>query len=125
MTVIIEQKQLWQWVREHQARVPALTMFAMTSARDKPSADAWPLQHSNCSLMVPSGRMHGLFIDLKANVGAEPLRHNDWRDPFRRRGYRAEIVVGWVLAARLIAEYLEPTLTERERRALHASIPMG
>ena len=55
---------------------------------------------------VPVGIYHGLFIEMKSLTGTARPEQRARIARLRQRGYRAEVTRGWIVAARLIAEYL-------------------
>lgn len=143
-----EQCALYDWCKSLEGMVPALQMFmahpnggvrpARFDAKGKRFSPEGQRMQSmgvkagfpDISIHVPvrdaAGRLfHALFIELKIEAGRASEKQQAWCNALRARGYRAEIVVGWVRAARLIVQYLDPTLTERERRVLSAAIPMS
>lgn len=143
-----EQIQLWSWVQSMQGMVPALTMFAANPnggvrpkkyRKDKKTGKlvryspegqrlkAMGVQAGfpDIQLLVPIQPYHGLFIELKAPGGDTRDNQLEWQARLRSWRYKAEIIEGWVRAAREIVIYLEPMLTDRERKNLHAAIPMS
>ena len=57
----------------------------------------------------PSGKWHGLYIELKAPGGRVSKEQRLWIERLTAAGYRAEVCVGWGAAARLILDYLGDT----------------
>lgn len=138
-----EQCALADWCKTLEGMVPALQMFMahpnggvrpakFNSKGGRYSPEGQRMQRMgvkagfpDVSLHVPVSPWHGLFIELKIEDGRASEKQLAWQKQLRARGYRAEIRVGWVRSARLIVEYLDPALTDRERRALHSAIPMS
>ena len=54
----------------------------------------------------PSGKWHGLYIELKAPGGRASPAQRWWIERLTVAGYRADVCVGWEAAARLIMDYL-------------------
>lgn len=146
-----EQCALADWCATMEGRVPALAMFSanpnggVRPAKFRIGKDGKPVRFSpegqrlkrmgvkagfpDILLLHPSRdihglAVHGLAIELKIDDGEASKEQREWIKRLRMRRYRAEIVVGWVRAARLIVEYLSPVLTETERNCLHSAIPM-
>lgn len=112
-----DHKQLRAWARDITGQVSALSQLIVLDRMQKPSVTLYvPVRDETQKLW------HALCIELRDRAIES---RSDWRHGFRARSYRAEICIGWVRAARLIVEYLTPALTERERKALHAAIPMS
>lgn len=57
-------------------------------------------------LPYPSGRWHGLYIELKAPGGSASPEQRRWLEALRACGYRAELCVGWQAAADVLTDYL-------------------
>ena len=58
-------------------------------------------------LPIPSGREHGLWVEMK-RFGERPKPEQVTRlAELRRNGYRAVVAEGWREAVRLITDYLE------------------
>jgi hypothetical protein len=62
---------------------------------------------SDIVIPYPRGTYHGLFVELKRDKHSVVSKdQKDWRLLMRRLGYRAEIVIGWDEARRIITEYV-------------------
>lgn len=121
-----EQRQLWRWVRDMQFRVSSLNEFRMTKPDRQNRADPdWPADDLNVRLNVPVNGVHALQIELLVPGGRASPEKLAVQRSLNLRGYRADVCIGWINAARTIVDYLGPTLIDRERRALHAAIPMS
>ncbi|GAB5081344.1 hypothetical protein Osc1_05170 [Hominimerdicola sp. 21CYCFAH17_S] len=57
-------------------------------------------------LPVPSGRYHGLFIELKAENGKTSDNQLWWRTELNGQGYFSSVCYGWLQASELIVSYL-------------------
>lgn len=57
-------------------------------------------------LPCPSGKYHGLYIELKTKKGRPSESQLDWIDYLRVQGYMAEVCYGWEAAKDIIEEYL-------------------
>ncbi len=49
---------------------------------------------------------NGLWLELKAGAGKPTPSQVQWQRLMREQGYAAEVCVGWIAAARCIADYL-------------------
>lgn len=62
-------------------------------------------------LPIPSGRYHGLYIELK-RTGGTPCdvrpEQSAWLAALNSHGYRAVVAYGWEEAVAMIKAYLEP-----------------
>jgi hypothetical protein len=61
-------------------------------------------------LPIPSGRYHGLYIELK-RTGGTPCdvrpEQSHWLEQLNGQGYRAVVAYGWEEAVETIREYLQ------------------
>lgn len=57
-------------------------------------------------LPVPSGRYHGLFIEMKTETGRASEAQEWWIEQLNAIGYFAEVCHGWESAARVLEWYL-------------------
>lgn len=57
-------------------------------------------------LPVPSGRYHGLFIEMKTDKGRASREQKWWIERLNAAGYFAEVCHGWESAARVLEWYL-------------------
>lgn len=57
-------------------------------------------------LPVPSGRYHGLFIELKTETGRASVNQKWWIERLEAAGYFARVCHGWQAAAALLEWYL-------------------
>lgn len=57
-------------------------------------------------LPVPSGRYHGLFIEMKTDTGRASPAQKWWIERLNAAGYFAEVCHGWESAVRTLEWYL-------------------
>ena len=57
-------------------------------------------------LPVPSGRYHGLFLELKTSTGRATSEQKWWVERLNAAGYFAEVCHGWESAVRVLEWYL-------------------
>jgi hypothetical protein len=59
---------------------------------------------------VPSGRYHGLYIELKRQKGGKTSQNQlDWLNYLREKGYYAEVAHGFDEAREIVLHYLSLT----------------
>lgn len=58
-------------------------------------------------LDLPSGKWHGLRIEMKAKGGKPTAAQQEWIERLRGAGYRAEVCYGFDEASALIMQYIE------------------
>ena len=61
-------------------------------------------------LPVPSGRYHGLFIEMKTDTGRASEAQKWWIERLNAAGYFAQVCHGWQAAVDLLVRYLEGVL---------------
>ncbi|MEG1863636.1 MAG: VRR-NUC domain-containing protein [Oscillospiraceae bacterium] len=59
------------------------------------------------SLPVPSGRYHGLYIELKVGKNKTTDNQNGWIDKLQQQGYCVAVCYGWEAASKIITQYLK------------------
>lgn len=110
------QKALFQWA----ALKPELaTLFAIPNGGKRNPREAARLKAQGVKsgvpdvyLPLPSGRFHGLFIELKRPIvkgEAKPVLSKEqgvWLEVLAKQGYRAEVCFGWLAARDVILDYL-------------------
>jgi len=124
-----EQKVLFQWAKALERRYPELELLhAIPNGGGRPSKQRFDVSTGRMvrysveaakqkaegvkrgvpDVMLPVARQgfHGLYIELKAEGGRPSKEQRQWIDRLRAEGYRAEVAVGWVAAAEILAEYL-------------------
>lgn len=57
-------------------------------------------------LPVPSGRYHGLFIEMKKDGGVASDDQLWWQEHMKTNGYAAAVCYGWQKAAEVLLWYL-------------------
>ena len=57
-------------------------------------------------LPVPSGRYHGLFIEMKTDTGRASEAQKWWIERLNAAGYFAQVCHGWESAVRVLEWYL-------------------
>lgn len=69
-------------------------------------------------LPVPSGRYHGLYIELKAGRNKPTENQSRWLAALTERGYYTAVCYGWEAASRVITSYIKQpeNLTQEEQR---------
>lgn len=110
------QKALFQWA----ALKPELaSLFAVPNGGKRHPREAARLKAQGVKsgvpdifLPLPSGRFHGLFIELKRPIvkgEARPVVSKEqgaWLAMLAEQGYRAEVCHGWFEAQAVILDYL-------------------
>ena len=59
------------------------------------------------SLPVPSGRYHGLYIELKAGKNKITEIQEGWLSALTQQGYYTAVCYGWEAASKVITAYLK------------------
>ncbi len=59
-------------------------------------------------LPVPSGRYHGLFIEMKTDTGRVSMDQKWWIEQLNAVGYFVQVCHGWESAVRVLEWYLSP-----------------
>ena len=109
-----EQVALVTWAKFESGRVPELALlFAIPNAGKRSKGAGGKLRAEGMKagvpdlcLPVPSGKFHGLFIELKAKGGRPTGEQVEWLRALTAQGYYASICVGWEDAKRTIENYL-------------------
>lgn len=57
-------------------------------------------------LPVPSGRYHGLFIEMKTDTGRASREQKEWIEYLNAVGYLAQVCHGWESAVYTLEQYL-------------------
>lgn len=115
-----EQVALINWARLNSVRAPELALlFAVPNGGDRHPAVAAKLaaegvQPGVPDLCLPVARQgyYGMYIELKAPGGEASEAQEEWIAALRAQGYWAEVIEGWVAAARKICLYLGFELRE-------------
>lgn len=111
-----EQVAFMDWCLFSQGKYPKLKrIFAIPNGGARHKAVAGKLKAEgvrkgvlDICLPVPSGRYHGLFIEMKRRKGSYPA--DDQKKEvveLRADGYRAEVCKGWEEARDVLIEYME------------------
>ncbi len=111
----MEQEALFDWADLMRGRHPELDMlYHIPNGGSRNKIEAANLKRQGVKpgvpdlcLPVPSGKFHGLYIELKAGKNRPSGLQKDWIADLRRQGYAAEVCVGWMEAAELIEKYLK------------------
>lgn len=134
-----EQASLFAWARTLEPAIPELEMLHSIPntgglgggfAKNKGMVLSMIRQgmrkgYPDVGLDVAVTPRHGLRIEMKRVRGSD-LNDPDqlaWRARLRRHGYVCVTCEGWVKAARAVADYIAPILTEYQRAMLYGSIP--
>lgn len=109
-----EQVALVTWAKFESGRVPELALlFAIPNAGKRSRGAGGKLRAEGMKagvpdlcLPVPSGKYHGMFIELKAKGGRPTHEQKIWLRALAEQGYYACICVGWEEAKKTIQTYL-------------------
>lgn len=124
-----EQKAVFEWAQALEGQHPELELLhAIPNGGGRPSKQRYDKKTGRMvrysveaaklkaegvkpgvpDVMLPVARQgfHGLYIEMKADRGRTSKDQRRWIDRLRAEGYRVEVAVGWVAAARILAEYL-------------------
>lgn len=110
-----EQTAFFRWIEWARHLAPELDLFFHVpngGSRNKVEAGRLKAQGVRAGvpdlcLPVARGGFHGLFIELKVDGGRPSAAQKEWLRLLAAQGYRAEICVGWLAAARTACDYLQ------------------
>lgn len=111
----VEQICLFRWAIYASGTMPELELLHhipnggkrdITTAR-RLKAEGVKAGVPDISLPVPSGRYHGLYIELKAGKNKTTENQNEWLDKLTQQGYYIAVCYGWEAASKVITEYLK------------------
>jgi hypothetical protein len=113
-----EQSALFAWAKVEARRDPRLELLhaipngmALSSIAEARRAKRTGRKAGvpDMCLPIPSGRYHGLYIELK-RTGGTPCdvkpEQSRWLDALNEQGYRAVVAYGWEDAVGFIKQYL-------------------
>ena len=111
-----EQKALFEWAKLHEHIYPALRlMFAIPNGGSRKGgiiegahlkAQGVRAGVPDLFLPYPSGRYHGLFLEMKADGGRLQPAQREWIDALNNAGYFATVAFGFEQAKNTILRYL-------------------
>jgi len=109
-----EQRTLIQWATLAAVEEPRLRLLMMIpngaarpGTRGALVAQGLRSGVPDLFLPVPSGRYHGLWLELKRRSGGRVTpEQREWITRLRGQGYRAEVCRGWEEARHCIVDYL-------------------
>ena len=112
----IEQTQLFAWAQYASGKYPELAlMYHIPNGGKRGKAEAARFKAQGVKagvpdicLPVPSGKYHGLYIELKRVKGGRvSAAQEEYIEALRKQGYRVEVCFGMKQARDVIVEYLE------------------
>ena len=109
-----EQIKLFNWIAFMRVPYPALDMlYHIPNGGSRNTKEAAHLKHQgvragvpDLCLPVPSGKYHGLYIELKYGKNKPTDKQKEWIVKLRKQGYCAEVCYGWLEASDTICKYL-------------------
>ena len=109
-----EQMALFEWAAVMRGRYSELDLlFHITNEGTKSAARGAQLKRLGLKAGVPDlllpvarGGYHGLFIEMKSEVGRPSAEQLIWIEHLRQQGYVAIIAHGWSEAATALEAYL-------------------
>lgn len=110
-----EQTMLIEWAEMMQGRYPELALlFHIPNEGRRSYQYGRELKRQGLKKGVPDlclpvarGMYHGLFIEMKSQVGRPSGEQLVWIDALRNEGYAATVCHGWREAAQFIEDYLK------------------
>lgn len=107
-----EQVKLATWLNLHGIR-----FYAIPNGGRRNLMEAFKFKRTGVSpgvpdicVPVPSGRYHGLYIELKRQKGGKTSQNQlDWLNYLREKGYYAEVAHGFDEAREIVLHYLSLT----------------
>jgi len=109
-----EQVALFRWAELQKARWPELALMhaipnggrrdAVTGAKLK--AEGVKAGVPDLCLPVARSGHHGLYIELKTNVGTASKKQLRWLEALQQQGFYVAVCRGWQPASQLITSYL-------------------
>ena len=113
----IEQELLFKWVNFIALKHPEVAlMFHIPNGGYRDSREAANLKKQGVRagvpdlfLPVPSGKWHGLFIELKYGKNKTTANQDEWLNKLYEQGYACAVCRGWESAAKAICKYLNIT----------------
>lgn len=112
MTEDMEQKQLIQWAKtipegQYLFHIPNETISGVRWGIRNRQLGVRPGVPDLC-LPIPSGKYHGLFVEMKAGQGTTSEQQDRWLAALNGFGYKAVVCYGWEEAKDAILGYLQP-----------------
>ena len=114
MTESQEQQALFQWANLSIQKYPELKLlFHVPNGGLRNLRTAYILKKEGVKagvpdlfLPAPKGNYHGLFIEMKTDVGKTSKEQKLWLSNLEEQGYKALVCRGWIKAREVIEEYL-------------------
>ncbi|MCF0163205.1 MAG: VRR-NUC domain-containing protein [Fusobacterium necrophorum] len=114
MTEGEEQRALFDWANLAQQKYPELKfMHHIPNGGRRDIKTAYVLKRQGVKAGVPDiflpvarNNFHGLYIELKTDVGKTSKEQRIWIKGLTELGYKAVVCHGWVKARETIEEYL-------------------
>lgn len=116
MTEAQHQENVMKWSQQPHIRLqwPELALlFHIPNGGKRDSVEAKHLKQQGVKagvpdlfLPVPSGKYHGLFIEMKADKGRASEAQKWWIERMNDAGYYAQVCHGWEAAVDLLERYL-------------------
>lgn len=111
----VEQISLFRWALYASGTMPELELLhhipnggkrSITTAK-RLKAEGVKAGVPDISLPVPSGRYHGLYVELKAGKNKTTENQDGWLSRLRQQGYCVAVCYGWEAASKVITDYLK------------------
>lgn len=110
-----EQCALFEWAEYEKANTPELAMlyaipngfFSSSWHKSKAVKEGLKKGVPDVCLAVPSGRYHGLYIELKVGKNKPNKDQKHWISKLNGWGYCAVVCVGWEEARSKILTYIK------------------
>ena len=111
-----EQKALMRWVEASKGKYPKLHMiYAIPNAAKRSmrlaammKAEGMKSGVPDLHLAAPSGKYHGLYIEMKRTKGGSVSEtQKEWLNKLNNHGYMAVVCRGWLEAKEVIEDYLK------------------
>ena len=124
-----EQQALFEWAKHMEFRYPEIRyMYHVPNGGKRDIHTAKKLKAEGVKsgvpdicLPTPSGRYHGLYIELKAHGGTTTKNQNIWLEELANQGYCACVCVGWEQASDVILSYLRAKYGKKDTRTSHVN----
>ena len=109
-----EQIKLFRWAEFYSGKYPQLAMMYHIpngGSRNKLEAHNLKLQGVKAGvpdifLSVPSGKYHGLYIEMKYGKNKPTDKQTEWMKALSEQGYGVKVCYSWQEASKAICRYL-------------------
>ena len=110
-----EQAKLFNWIAFMKCRYPELDMlYHIPNGGSRNIKEAANLKRQgvragvpDLCLPVPSGKYHGLYIEMKYGKNKPTNNQREWLSKLKEQGYAVSVCYGWEEATKVICKYLK------------------